>query len=100
MNLTDLPTVLAIIAMGFAIYLTRIGGYWLAGRMRMNHRVEAWLNYLPGCIIISIIAPEFLHAKPTEIAASLVTIILMRLTNNLLVAMVAGIAVVAVTRLF
>ena len=86
--------------MGGAIYLTRISGYWLAGRVEINRRVEAWLNYLPGCILISLVAPFFLHADWLEFIAGALTVILMWRTRNVLVAMVVGIAFVAIGRLF
>ena len=85
--------------MGVAVYLTRIGGFWLASRIQFNKYVESWLGYLPGCILISIVAPSVLQAKPLEWLAALLTIVLMWRTNNLLVAMVVGIGTVAVGRL-
>ena len=85
--------------MGLTIYLTRVGGYWLASRVTFNKYIEAWLGYLPGCILISIVAPSLLTAKPLEWLAAVLTIFMMWRSNNLLLAMVVGIGTVAVGRL-
>ena len=95
--ITDNPYV-SILLMALAIYVTRISGYWLASRVTFNKYVEAWLGYLPGCILISIVAPSLLTAKPLEWLAAALIIIMMWRSNNLLLAMVVGIGTVAVGR--
>ncbi len=98
MTTTSSHTYLTIISMGIVIYLTRIAGYWLAGRMKMNAVVETWLRYLPGCILISIVAPFALKADWQEAIGALIVIISMWRTKSLLLAMIFGIGFVAISR--
>jgi len=99
-NITELKPYYTIVLMGFAVYINRASGYWLAGRIKINKAIAAWMNYLPGCIIISIVAPFVLHANGLEAVAAVVTAVAMWRTKNLLVAMVLGIGIVALGRQF
>jgi len=94
----DTPTLSAIVGMALVTYLTRASGLWLMGRVTLTPRLEAGLSAVPGAVLISILAPSALAAGPAEIGASLVTILLMLRTRNLLVAIIAGVAVVWVLR--
>ena len=100
MIIINVKTIATIVLMGLAVYITRIGGYWLAGRVRINNVIKAWLEYLPGCIIMSIVAPFVLKGDWLEMISAGVTILVMWLSESLLLSMVAGIAIVAVGRLF
>ncbi len=46
-----------IIAMTVAVYITRVGGYWLIGRVTIGPRLRKMLDALPGAIIAATIAP-------------------------------------------
>ncbi len=81
--------------MACATYLVRIAGYWLAGRIHINHAVETWLRYLPGCILTSLVAPFIVRGNWIEAIAALLTVLVMWFTRNLFLAMVTGIGFVA-----
>jgi len=53
----DPQTLLTILLMALATYATRAGGLWLASRLTLSGRVEAWLDHIPGAILVSIVAP-------------------------------------------
>ena len=91
-------SIITILLMGLVTYMVRVSGYWLAGRVTLNHYLETWLKYLPGCIIISIIAPLLLHSDGKEWLGVLVTIVLMIKSKNIFIAMLMGIIVVLVLR--
>jgi len=94
------PTALLTIAlMALVTYACRAGGYWLMGRVTMSPRVEAGLTYLPGAVLISLVAPAMAREGVPGVCAVVVTAVLMRLSNNLLVAMVGGIFTVWLVRL-
>lgn len=91
--------IITILLMALVTYLVRASGYWLAGRIKLNPYLESWLNYLPGCIIISIVAPLVLQSEGKEWLGALVTILIMLKFNNLLLSMVTGMMVVVILRL-
>ena len=87
------------LGMGIVVYLCRSGGYWLAGRIKVGNKLRSWLGYLPGCIMISVVAPLLRKASMIEWLGAVVTIGLMLKTDSMLVAMSGGMAVVALFRL-
>ncbi|TIS07059.1 MAG: AzlD family protein, partial [Mesorhizobium sp.] len=52
-------TVLAILAMAGVTYLTRIGGYVVLRNRTLSPRATAVMEAAPGCVLISVIAPDF-----------------------------------------
>jgi len=89
---------LAIALMAVVTYACRAGGYWLMGRVTMSPRVEIGLTYLPGAVLVSLVAPAMAEEGVPGVCAVVATAIAMRKTNNLLVAMVAGIGTVWLAR--
>lgn len=88
----------AIALMAIVTYACRAGGYWLMGRVTMSPRVEIGLNYLPGAVLISLVAPAMAEEGIPGVFAVVTTAIAMRRSNNLLVAMVAGIGTIWLLR--
>jgi uncharacterized membrane protein len=91
---TSLPALLTIFAMASVTYLTRIGGVWLMNRISLPPRAKAWLTYLPGAVIVSLIAPTVLSTGFAETGAALATVLVAARTRNLLLAMIVGVGVV------
>jgi uncharacterized membrane protein len=89
-----LPALLTILGMAVVTYLTRISGLWLVSHVTLSPRMKAWLDYLPGSVIVAIVAPVVLSTGPAESGAALVTALVMVRTRNLLLAMIAGVGVV------
>ncbi|WP_339105958.1 AzlD domain-containing protein [Haloterrigena salinisoli] len=93
------PLVVAvIIGMSAATYVTKAGGLWLLGHINVSDRTEAGLEVLPGAIIISILGPELTSAGPAEWSAAAVVLLVMWRTENVLVALVCGVAAVLLFR--
>jgi branched-subunit amino acid transport protein len=84
---------LAIILMGISVYIIRVAGFWLAGKIQFNHFTRIWLSYLPGTIMMSIIAPNILTANWVEYIAAAVVIYMMYRFNNLLLALICGVGI-------
>lgn len=89
-----------ILLMALSVYSTRMLGYWLAGRFRFNHIIKTWLGYLPGCILMAIVGPTLITSSPIEYLAAGVVVLFMWRFNNLLLAMLVGIAIVVIYRVF
>jgi uncharacterized membrane protein len=87
--------------MALVTYLTRIGGLWLMSHVAISGRLKAWLEYLPGTILIAIVAPAVLGAGLAEVGAALATLLVAVRTRNVLLSMLIGVGVVlALRRLF
>ena len=97
MNL-DPQALLAIALMALATYATRAGRLWLASRLAPSERMEAWLGYIPGAILVSLVAPTVLTGGLAETLAAVAVILVALRTGSLPVAMVAGVGAVLVLR--
>ena len=94
----DPLTIITILLMAVATYATRAGGLWLASRLELSGRVEAWLDYIPGAILVSIVAPVVLASGLAEARAALAVVLVASRTGSLPVAMVTGVFAVLVLR--
>ncbi len=94
----DPQALLTIALMALATYATRSGGLWLASRLSLSERTEAWLGYIPGAILVSLVAPTVLTGGLPETLAAVAVILVALRTGSLPVAMVAGVGAVLVLR--
>jgi uncharacterized membrane protein len=88
----------AIVLMALATYATRAGGLWLASRLDLSGRVEAWLGYIPGAILVSLVAPAVLASGLAEALAGLAVVLVAIRTASLPLAMVVGVGAVLLFR--
>jgi uncharacterized membrane protein len=89
---------LTIVLMALATYATRAGGLWLASRLALSERAEAWLDYIPGAILVSIVAPVVLAGGIAEALAALAVILVASRTGSLPIAMVTGVLAILLLR--
>jgi uncharacterized membrane protein len=94
----DTGTLFAIILMALATYATRSGGLWLASRFDLSERARAWLDQIPGAILVSLVAPTILMGGPVEVFAAIVVVIVSLRTGSLPAAMVTGVGTVLALR--
>jgi uncharacterized membrane protein len=108
------PTVLiTIVCMALVTYATRVSGFILVGRFGLSGRAAAWLHYVPGAVLVSIIAPTVLPASmfgagpgvsgalsggPAELLAGALAAFVAARTKNLLFAMASGVVAVWILR--
>ena len=71
----DPMSVLAILAMAAVTYLTRIGGYVVLRNRTLSQRATAVMEAAPGCVLISVIAPDFVSRNPADLAALAITVL-------------------------
>ena len=93
----DPNTVLAIMAMALATYLTRVAGLWLLQLANVRGRARAALDALPAAVLMAVIAPTVLA---TRIAATLASIITVAAATRLplLASVIIGVVSVVVLR--
>ncbi|HJQ29958.1 MAG TPA: AzlD domain-containing protein [Rubrobacter sp.] len=89
---------LAIVLMALATYATRAGGLWLASRLDLSERAGAWLDQIPGAILVSLVAPTVLTGGPAEALAAVAVVIVAVRAGSLPAAMVIGVVSVVVLR--
>ena len=94
----DPPTLLTILLMALATYATRAGGLWLTSRLTLSDRIEAWLEYIPGAILVSLVAPTVLTSGLAEALAGLAVVLVALRTGSLPFAMVTGVGAVLALR--
>jgi uncharacterized membrane protein len=82
-------------AMTVTVYLTRISGYWLIGRVPIGPRLRRMLDALPGAIIASTIAPILVQGGLRAVLAMGAAAGVMVLLRNDFAAVLAGVAVAA-----
>ena len=89
---------LTIAGMAVVMYLTRIIGYWLVGRLAPSPRVTRIIEQLGGVTLVALTAPAVITAGAPGVIAAVVVAIAARRTGNLLVAMLLGMVVIQVLR--
>ena len=95
MNVDSHYIILVIILMALPVWLVRLAGFWMARHFKLNKVFMAWLECLPGCILMAIVAPLLLQADWIGWIAAASVIVVMIKTDKLLYAMLIGMAVVA-----
>ena len=96
----DPLTLFVIVLMAVATYATRAGGLWLANRLDLSERAEAWLEQLPGAILVSLVAPAILINGLAGALAAVAVVIIASRTGSLPAAMVTGVLAIVVLRNF
>jgi len=84
----------AILAMAAAAYLTRAGGVWMMGRVKLSPFAAAFLRHTPGTVLVALLAPLMMHGGPPEWAGASVTLLATARTKNLLLSTALGTAAV------
>jgi uncharacterized membrane protein len=67
--------VLTILLMASATYLTRTVGYVALRNRKLSARAMAVLEAVPGCVLISVIAPAFVSSRPADLIALAITLL-------------------------
>lgn len=67
-------TLMAILLIAFTTYMTRLLGYVLLKNRSLNHKQRKILEVVPGCVLISVIAPYFVKDQPADLIAIAITL--------------------------
>lgn len=71
----DVATLTTILLMASVTYMTRIAGYMALRNRVLSARVVEVMEAAPGCVLISVIAPDFVSDRPADLVALAVTLI-------------------------
>jgi uncharacterized membrane protein len=79
-------------------YSYRVGGLLLAEHLPQEGPINRALRALPGTILISLVAPGVLDAGPWGLAGAGLTALVLIISKNVFLAMLAGVVLVALSR--
>lgn len=96
----ETSSILTILGMGAATYLTRFSGYFIAGRLNMPPRFRYALQSIPIAILVAIAAPIILKGTAAEILSAIIVAAAAATGRGLLVCMAVGIIAVNIFRYF
>ena len=65
----DVSTLVTILGMAVATYLTRALGFLLLRKRTLGPQLTQLLNAAPGCVLIAVIAPKFVSGQPADLIA-------------------------------
>ena len=68
-------TLIAILCIAITTYLTRVLGYVLLKNKTITPRQKQILEVVPGCVLISVIAPYFIKDNPADLLAIAITLL-------------------------
>ncbi|MFL5627239.1 MAG: AzlD family protein [Ktedonobacteraceae bacterium] len=88
---SSMQALLTILGMALVTYLTRMSGLWLMSRVTLSGRMKALLGYIPGTVIVAIIAPTVLSTGLAEAGAAVLTLLVAARTRNVLLSMLVGV---------
>ena len=93
--MSPLEATLAILAMGLVTYGTRIGGILLMARVTFSPRVEAFLRYLSGSVLVAVVVPPVIQTGPTAWLAVTAALVTMLTSRHTLLSLIVGMATAA-----
>jgi uncharacterized membrane protein len=96
----DSTTMITIVGMALVTYATRAGGLLLMRRVSLSGPIERWLRYVPGAVLVALVAPTIAKGGLATLIATAATVVVAARSKSLVPAMVAGVGVVWLLRLW
>jgi uncharacterized membrane protein len=95
---TTLDILLLIGIMTVVTLVTRFGGVFLMSFVKINPRIESFINTMASSVLIAIIVPMAFSGDIGAVAALVVTAVIMLALRRPLPAIAAGIAAAGIVR--
>lgn len=89
-----------ILFVGIGTYSLRISGLMFSNYFTKHDTVKLFLNYLPSTLLLSLVAPSIIKEGLSGIIAILCIVLCMYKTKNILLCMIVGMGVIALSRNF
>lgn len=67
-------TLIAILLIALTTYSTRLLGFFLLKNKTLSYKQRQILEVVPGCVLISVIAPYFVKDHPADLVALAITL--------------------------
>ncbi|TSJ62856.1 AzlD domain-containing protein [Starkeya sp. 3C] len=98
--MSTVDALLIIFAMTLITYATRAGGIFLVGFVPMSARVEAFLRYLAGSVLVAIVVPATVRGGAAAYVAVAVAVVGTLVLRKALPAIALGILAAALWRAY
>lgn len=98
MNTIDLSAVLIILGVAVATYTLRVSGLLFSNNLAKEGKIKVFLDYLPATLLLSLVIPSILKEGFVGVIASLCIVICMKLTKSILLSMLIGVLIIALSR--
>ena len=96
----NIITLITIAAAAVVTYGLRIGGLLLSDKLPRNGQFKAFMDALPGTILLSLVAPGIAAAGFWGMIAAFCTGLCAYKTGNVFVSMLIGIGIIVIQRNF
>ncbi|KYC53589.1 MAG: Branched-chain amino acid transport protein (AzlD) [Candidatus Methanofastidiosum methylothiophilum] len=100
MNEIDLVAVILIILAGIITYSLRFGGLMIGDVLSKHKFVENLIKALPGALLLSFVIPSIISEGIPGLISALTAGVVAKKTNNVLIALVIGLAIIIIFRNF
>ena len=90
--------IIVIILAGIITYSLRFGGLLIGDVLSKHKFVENLIKALPGTLLLSFIVPSIISEGIPGAISALVTGIIAKKTNNVLIALIVGMAIIILFR--
>jgi len=94
----SLTSTLVIAGAALVTYSLRFGGLILADKFPKSGKFKQFMETLPGTILVALVVPEVLSVGIWGVIAATSTALCVWKTKNVFLAMVVGVAIVAISR--
>ena len=94
----DQTVLVTIFGMAMVTYATRASGYFLVRRLVLGPFARRFMDNTPGAMFAALCAPYLVEAGLLEWIGAVITVSVMRISGNLLLALLAGVGSVALLR--
>ena len=91
----DLDYALLVMVMALVTAFTRLSGYWIVAHINPGRKFRRFLETAPQTVFAAMIAPALWQGGPAEWIGAVMTVIAMKLSGNLAIALIAGVGTVA-----
>jgi len=98
-NIT-LTSLLLILGISLGTYTLRVSGLLLSNRFIENENVKVFLEYLPSTLLLALVVPSILKEGLAGLIAISLIVLCMYKTKSILLSMIIGVGVVALSRNF
>ncbi|HII94838.1 MAG TPA: AzlD domain-containing protein [Candidatus Methanofastidiosum sp.] len=98
MNDFDMLVMIVIILAGIITYSLRFGGLLIGNILSKHKFVENLIKALPGTLLLSFIVPSIISEGIPGAISALITGVVAKKTNNVLIALIIGMAIIILFR--
>lgn len=91
----DIDYIALVTGMAIVTAFTRLSGYWIVARIDPGPKFRRFLETAPQTVFAAMIAPALWQGGPAEWLGAVMTVIAMKLSGNLAIALIAGVGTVA-----